>query len=438
MSAIRNFFARLWPRSFASRSFLVLLGFGFLIRLSVAPHVYPHLVDFSSWVQWGEDLYAHGFAHFYERVHTDRLPGGILNLLWVLAFTRHTFPFLSNELLYKLPSHIAEMVLAYLIFRHVATHWGRERAVVASALYFFNPFTWFISSVWAQMDAVQALLLVLTLQWYLRGYVVLSGIVFAYAFLFKPHSVVIAPLLLVISWLRRSSLRSFIFEISLGTLSVLGMLWSSSFPFLVGRLVSLRPISFFTFWTEPLRFVWERYVVAYDLFPYTSLNAFNIWNALAGNWQPDSVQFLGVSYRFWGVALFLLFSGTLLVLLVTSRRRSFTVSPTHYYVSAALLVLFAFTFLTRAHDRHIFPFFGLFAFGFFVNRAYAWSYVLMTMLSLLELTAYYQSMWGIYTIRPIIGRAVGEFLSFIPVLVSCALLYTFGGTLRKSKQSSRV
>ena len=95
-------------------------------------------------------------------------------------------------------------------------------------------------------------------------------------------------------------------------------------------------------------------MIAKDAYPYASVNAFNFWGAMKLSWETDTGKWLGVSHNSWGMLMFGIASVTVLVGLI--RKKSKPKVEDYLYVTA-LLSLVAFTFLTRVHERHIFPFF---------------------------------------------------------------------------------
>jgi len=391
--------------------FLLLAGLA--VRMSLARRgIHPG--DFNSWVAWGEQLRAQPFSSFYTSIWSDRLPGGILYLLWLLAQIKQIFPFLSNELIYKLPANLADTALAYIIYRFVSARWGMKRGMLAGMLYFFNPFVWHVSALWGQMDSVQALALVLTILLLLRGHHIYSVILFTFIILFKPHSIVIAPLLLVYVWVARSSLRNFLSVAATMLVTAVSTIWVLSWPFAAARINQREPWSIIV---EPFRLVWERFDFALDLYPYGSVHAFNLWMAFGQNWRPDTALFWNVSYHAWGIFLFGIFSIVALLLVLRSASRS----PTIYLLAASGLSLFAFTFLTRAHDKHVFPFFALFVFTLFDSRV-PYRVVIYGVMSVLAVTNSIYSYAYQYGGGPPLSEAAVGMLSLLPVAVSYYVL----------------
>ncbi|MBI4022093.1 MAG: hypothetical protein HY372_01955 [Candidatus Andersenbacteria bacterium] len=366
---------------------LLLLGFGFVARMLLI-HYGIVFGDFSLWIQWGEHTWSEGFATLYERQpFNDRLPGGIFYLLWLLAAVRHTWPWLSDAFVYKFPANFADILLAYLVYIWVRRVWGAWRGFVAGSLYVFNPFTWYVSSLWGQLDSVQALLMVLMLFLLWRGRYAAAAVVLSYVVMFKPHSVALAPLLLALAWVTSGRWTFFARRISLAGAAAGFFLWLQTVPFLpADRWLSNAPLSIIS---EPFLLIAERFRVALSAYPFASVNALNVWTALGFNLQPDAVLFIGLSMHHWGMIMFGLVAVLIFAGLARGSVRGLALCE-RSVTAAALLVLAAFVFMTRAHERHLYPVFGFLALGLFGSYYRILHYVLLTLLALFNVAAVYR------------------------------------------------
>ncbi|HBE90439.1 MAG: hypothetical protein A3E37_00575 [Candidatus Andersenbacteria bacterium RIFCSPHIGHO2_12_FULL_46_9] len=384
--------------------FLMIMSFGLVLRLLVAEYG-TFVSDMEFFISWGDLLQRQGSAGFFDAGWSDRLPGGILYLLWGLGEISNQWPDISQTLLYKLPAHIADVVLAGLLYWQVGRRSGETKGIIAGCLYFFNPFTWYISSLWGQMDAVQGLLLVavLLMAYYRRTGT--SAFLLALATQFKPHSVVLLPLVLVLLW--REKRKDFIRQIILFGSVFLGSIWLLALPFLLNEQRETRGLL-----VEPWQLMQGQAGVAASRFPFASVNAFNFWVVVRSNWQPDSLMWLGVTYRTWGTLLFIGYAA--LVTFCLWRRKA---SLPAVFLAGSLLSLAAFTLLTRAHERHIFPFFVLFAFVLFDfdHRITLPAYVMLSLSSLINgLFSYAMFYGGRFYSMP---EAMISFMALLPVLM---------------------
>ncbi len=374
-----------------------------------------HPGDFGSWVAWGEFLVKYGPANFFNGIWSDRLPGGALYLVWFLATIKHLYPFLPNEFIYKLPANLADVAVGWLLYKYYRQKRGAINGLLPCLLYVLNPYTWHVSALWGQMDAVQALVLVLVILSVLRQQYLLAGIMFTFIFLFKPHSIALAPLLIVTAWRQRLNIKDFWHKLSILTGAGLISMWFFSLPFAIN---TINKNSLWSIFSRPIILVWDRFVNALDIYPYATIHALNWWMIFGKNWSPDSQSFWSLSYHTWGLIMFSVFCLVVLGLVLAKPNQ---LTDQIIFLAAAALSLAAFSFLTRAHDKHFYPFFALFAFTL-LGKNQRWRiglYVVMMLVGLNNTVFSYSAQYGGgVTWSPDWLRLV----SFIPPMVSILLL----------------
>lgn len=391
--------------------FILLLALSFRFMLSGYG---IHSGDFNSWIAWGEHLWQFGPKSFYATIWCDRLPGGILYLLWLLASIKHLLPWLTNEWLYKLPANLADISIAWLIFRQIAPKWGGRLGLCISLLYVLNPYTWHVSALWGQMDAVQALAFVGIIWLTLKRRYGLAAVLLVYAFLFKPHSIVLAPVLFLAIWKQRISNADFVRQIAVASSSALASAWLMSLPFSMSKISAADLLSVIT---QPLRLIMDRFNYALDLYPYGTVHALNFWMVFQKNWVSDSQVFMGLSLHAWGTLLFALVAAVVSVLVLASRRDRL---PAVLWLAAATLSLAAFTFMTRAHDKHFYPFFAMLAMAL-IDRDRMTRLGLYIAMVALGLTNTIYSFVYQYGGGPIFDASTASLLGWVPVVV-CVLM----------------
>lgn len=404
---------------------VIIIFFGFLLRLLLVPFGI-HQGDFNAWLGWGETLWQYGFAQYYDHVWSDRLPGTMPYLLWAAAWLHHSFG-LSNELVYKLPANIADSVLAYIIFLFSARRWGEWKGLAAGCLYAALPVAWNISALWGQMDSVQALALVAVILVLLRGNHLIAAALWSAIFLFKPHSIIFAPLFVLIMW-QRNPARVFSRKIGSSAIVALGSIWLLSFPF-----TREMPGGSGAWLVHPFELVWKQFRYAVDLYPYASLHALNFWTLLGLNWVPDVHTFAGMSYHAWGIGLFVGF--LLLILSYVWRTKKPAQSSELYFLAAAAISLVAYTFLTRVHDRHGFPFLAFYLFVIWIAPVRRLTIYLVAVMATLS-TLYYSYIYQMKRLAPFSNGTV-QFISLIMVIVAVAVVTDLGFSALHSKQLDR-
>ena len=152
-----------------------------------------------------------------------------------------------------------------------------------------NPLILFNSAVWGQMDGVLALLTVLMLYAYLQEKKPLCAVFFVLGVLVKPQMLMFGPIMLV------AFLRDVVHRPEQELLATL-------YSILAGAATLVLVALPFTLKQNPL-WLWEKYAGAAGLYPYATVNAFNLYALVGANWAPDTgIFFLGLSYRTLGIA----------------------------------------------------------------------------------------------------------------------------------------
>ncbi len=333
---------------------LVLLA-GFLLRLFLSTLI-TFEGDFAAWQDWGRALSNDGFSQFYDKNWCDYMPG-YLYILWILNEIHSALPWLSVHILFKLPANLSDLGISILIFVALRSIASTRIAMVSSLVYFFNPASLSNSTFWGQVDSVHAFPILFSIILGLRKRFVLSGLFAALAFMIKPQSIVLFPIIGFIAidpFLRsteRWNIKNFIPPAQI-VITIIVTCIIITLPFIWDKLDS-----FFYIFTGPIELIKERFDAAYEQYKIASLNTFNFWGALA-MWKSDELLFLGLSYKSWGTIIF----GTFYTLVFVSlfkfnlQRKNRDKEYTYLIFQCVTLILFAlFLFVTRAHERHLLP-----------------------------------------------------------------------------------
>ena len=333
---------------------LVLLA-GFLLRLFLSTLI-TYEPDFGAWQAWGRALSNDGFSQFYDKNWCDYMPG-YLYILWILNELHSALPWLSVHILFKLPANLSDLGISILIFVALRPIASTRIAMVSSLVYFFNPASLSNSTFWGQVDSVHAFPILFSIILGLRKRFVLSGLFAALAFMIKPQSIVLFPIIGFIAidpFLRstdRWNIKNFIPPAQI-VITIIVTCIIITLPFIWDKLDS-----FFYIFTGPIELIKERFDAAYEQYKIASLNTFNFWGALA-MWKSDELLFLGLSYKSWGTIIF----GTFYTLVFVSlfkfnlQRKNRDKEYTYLIFQCVTLILFAlFLFVTRAHERHLLP-----------------------------------------------------------------------------------
>ena len=333
---------------------LILLA-GFLLRIYLSTLI-TYEGDFGAWQRWGRALSNDGFSQFYDKNWCDYLPG-YLYILWILNELHTAMPWLSVHILFKLPANLSDVGISILIFVVLKPIASTRIAMISSLVYFFNPASLSNSTFWGQVDSVHAFPILFSIILGIRKRFILSGLFAALAFMIKPQTIVLFPIIGFIAidpFLRsaqRWNIKNFIPPVKI-ILTIIVTCTIITLPFIWDKIDSFSYV-----FTGSIVLIKERFYAAYEQYKYASLNTFNFWGAFA-MWQSDELLFLGFSYKSLGTLIF----GTFFTVIFASlfkfnlQRMDRDKDYTYLIFQAVTLILFAlFLFVTRAHERHLLP-----------------------------------------------------------------------------------
>ncbi|MBV8197735.1 MAG: phospholipid carrier-dependent glycosyltransferase [Candidatus Eremiobacteraeota bacterium] len=310
--------------------------------------------DVSTYAAWAIGLSAHGFANFYATAGFADYPPGyfyvlaVIGHLWQAAFAAHDHSFAILRALVKLPAILADLGAAALLYAVVRRFASAALAAGAAALYLFNPATLTISAVWGQVDSISGLLALLAIYALLRSgdfdvtqrahlaWIVGAWLAFGYSLLVKPQAAVLLPLMIAFAFVdpARRRARLIASAIGAGAAIVLAILLSEPFhpsnPFAV------------------LHWLYDRYAYGSNVYPYNSVNAFNLWALRGTFWVPDS-QYIFVLPQ-WGWGGLLVVAALALVVWRYLQQRS----DESLLEGCAIATLAFFVLATRMHERYSF------------------------------------------------------------------------------------
>jgi len=333
----------------------LLLFAGLLLRIYLSTTI-AFEGDFNTWIGWGNALSKDGFSNFYSRNWCDYMPG-YLYVLRFLSEVHQEAPWLSPYILFKLPANLADLGITVLIFIALRPISSLRIAIISSIVYFFNPAALSNSTFWGQVDSFHAFPVLLAIMLCLRKKYILSGLFAATAFMIKPQSIVLFPIIGFIaispffSSLNRWGFKNFVPGIKIIIAAFLTCILIS-LPFIWERLDSL-----FYIFIEPFALIRERFDAAYDQYKYTSLNSFNFWGLFA-MWWNDEDLFWGLKFKTWGTIIFAGFYSMIFISLFRFKiflKKNYIEHQFLIYQAVTLILFSLFLFVTRAHERHLLP-----------------------------------------------------------------------------------
>ncbi len=356
----------------------VLLALGLALRLIIAYVLLPGSgfgVDLGSFSGWALELARNGPWGLYDRpIFVDYTPG-YLYVLWGLGLVSQATGIAIDSLL-KLPAIVADLALALAIFA-LAAELGASRrgAIAAAAVFLLVPVTWFDSAVWAQVDSVGTLFLVLAVRELWRGRSERAAILTTIAAIIKPQFGILIPLAAVViirrHWVERPDDGGRLGggPVRILTTTIAGLVTATLVCLPFG--LAIVPLPFAGVGLE--NSLLGQILQTAGGYPYVTVNAYNPWAlvsldgsglASAGTWVRDVANPANPAdpyYTLFGIPGVmiggLLIGAAIVALMVVLWRRHD--DRRALLVALAVMAIAFFVLPTRVHERYLYPFFAL-------------------------------------------------------------------------------
>ena len=330
------------------RTLYIILAAALAARLLLALVTEGYTYDMSCFVAWGDKLASEGPAAFYSADYFADYPPGYILVLGLVSLVRKALQ-LSYEsrwtyfLLALIPAicDCAAVVLLDHISRRYMGQGRAQRCLVLFAA--FCPLTLFDTGIWKQIDGAFALPLLLCF-WLLeeRRYL-LAAVLYGVALAIKPQALLAGPVLAVCFLVAiadavrdgKSPLKS-VGQIFCGAALALLPPLLAGLPFYGAK--NLVPSLI------------DKYITTASGYQYATINAFNWFAALGGNWQAlDACPVFNLSWKVLGIFNIAVITVLLVVLAVISWRAG-RFSP---LLLAAFYTVGIFTFAHCMHERYL-------------------------------------------------------------------------------------
>jgi Gpi18-like mannosyltransferase len=318
----------------------------FLLRLSLV--FVAHHGDLNNNLSWGKVAYERSLSGFYENPPVGGWPYSNPNQppLTILTFaaTHAVWQKVTDifkgtsliwwwqdkgiDLLVKLPGILADLVIAWMIYKYT-------KKLSLAAVWLFNPVIWYNSTIWGQTESIVNLLMFASVIFLLKKDLSKALTFLALCLLFKGSLALLFPLVIVYALYQKYPIKKWLAAIYYGLVVVV----------------------FVSVWFHPRLdlFVWLFNLYKQRIFPgeigYLSANAFNFWWLVNPGKVLDSTIYFGLPARIWGIIVTLAGLGTTFYWL---RKK---ITPKKLFLSFTILSLVSFLFMTRIHERYLYPFF---------------------------------------------------------------------------------
>jgi hypothetical protein len=397
-----------------SISILVLLGCGLIVRLLLAYVILPDSYgsrDIFSYAYWAHAIANVGIGNLYASVQGVDYPPGYLYVLWLIGEVGRTIAAAANmdalrvtASLIRIPTILFDLCagfLLYLIARMWATNSANaERiALMAAAIYLFNPVALYDSAIWGQTDAIGACFALLAVIALTKWPSEVAAAVAVLAALTKlQFGVIIVPLIGIVL-LRRHLFSGNAFPAGASLKPAYWPRHDGPIRLLTSALVAI--IIFYVLITpfnlDAHSFL-QRMAKTADYYHYLSVNAFNPW-ALVGSggatpiafaspevfgspstWSDDRIPLLG---PLTGTTI-----GTCLLVLgflLGGARLFWRTDRWSVVLVGAFLSMCFFMLPTRVHERYIFAAFAFVSLLAAFDRKWLWAMVALSVASFMNL-----------------------------------------------------
>lgn len=355
------FFAVLYIKAFRSNKLLkqpeelyskwvsIAIGAAFILRIWIGLTAQGYQNDMNTFIAWGQRMLDLGPGKFYEEGYFADYPPGYLYILYILSAVRGALGFTHDSggenLLFKLPAILSDLVLGYLIYQMSRKKLGTGIAFGLMLLFLFNPAVLINSSAWGQADSFFLIFLLLSIHGAANQRFVRSAIMFALATLIKPQALIFTPVLLFAFYHHRAWK-----QLGLGAVYGLGIFGLLAAPF---------------FWNNGgLVGIINLYKSTLSSYPYTSVNAFNLYALTDPLWSSLDLTWLGITYRVWGFIFILV---AVAVAAYYSFKKDQMDLSKSYFIGMTLIVV-VFVLGTKMHERYMFPALILCMFTYIASR----------------------------------------------------------------------
>ena len=346
-------------RPAARRRLGVILAAALVLRLALAAATEGYPYDMSCFVAWGDKLLTGGPAAFYSDGYFADYPPGYLPVLALVAALRRLFGVsgdgpLGRVLLALVPA-LGDCGLAALVHRLARRRLGDGRTTLCLTLFTaFNPLLLFDTGLWKQIDGAFVLPLLACFMLLERRRYLPAAALYGLALAIKPQALLAGPVLAVCfvagvvqDWAAGPHARA----------RAVGRCFGGA------GLALAVPLAFglpFFGVTGLLPGLVDKYLTTASGYPYATINAFNWFAALGGNWAPLENRAGLLSWGALGTLHILLLTAALIALAAVSLRADARRDPGQPRRFSPLLLAAFYTVGVFAlghcmHERYIVP-----------------------------------------------------------------------------------
>lgn len=311
----------------------LILSIGLVLRIIIGMWNKGHEIDMNCFKAWANLAATKGLSNFYiSNVFSD-YPPGYIYVLYFIGKLQKLFSLDWNShaliLLIKMPAITADIVCSYLIYKCCRERAGKMISLILCGFYALNPAIIINSALWGQIDGFFTMFLAVMILFVIKDRLLEASLIFTLSFLIKPQALIFTPIL-IFAFIKKKDIKL------LGTSVVSSILLFIAIilPFSTKQNI---------FW------IIDKYKTTLSSYPYASLNAFNLYSLIGGNWELDTNKLFFMQYSTWGM----LFT----IIIVIFGAYVFLKSKHRWILSyiAFFTITAVFMLSTKMHERYIFP-----------------------------------------------------------------------------------
>ncbi len=262
------------------------LALAFMLRVLLGAFTDGYPVDVGCFQAWSLRMAQNTPLHFYSPDYFCDYPPGYMLLLWPVGWLLQWALPSGNQalvsLILKSVPIVCDLITASVLYLYGKKHWKPSQALLAAALYAFNPMVLLNGSVWGQVDSVLALLLVLCAVYALQHRWSVALPVYIVAILVKPQALLFAPvagiwLLMSLFGAMGKPFKEQSRELYMGLGIGIGAAVAIVLPFSIYQ-------------AKPLGWLFDLYGQTLSSYAYATVNTANLYYLMAANWVPLTTQ----------------------------------------------------------------------------------------------------------------------------------------------------
>ena len=272
------------------RVYGLLVLIGLFVRFILCANLKGHATDMACWQGWGYRVATYGPHAFYVDNWCDYPPGYMLicAVLYKISELFKDGPEALRLFVYMIPAFVCDAIAGLLLLRAAKRFALNDRlALLLAGLIVLNPAAVFLSGAWGQIDSILTVLLIGTFlllngsreKPWLRF---CAGLLYGVAILMKWQALIFGPvlaLMYLMTGVDQFGTKRFFAHVLWSVAAVCGAL-----------LVLLLGSVLFRGEGMPLTWMVERYQSASSGYDYASIEAYNWFTLLGGNWAKANVD----------------------------------------------------------------------------------------------------------------------------------------------------